>query len=125
MQILTVLAALLLSILPPQDPTKRVADGAGVLSPDDHSALESLARDVEQKTTAQLAVVTVSSLDGLTVDAYAHKLFNVWGIGQKDVNNGVLFRIAPNDRRMRIEVGYGLEPLLTHSTSPLRRCQGG
>jgi uncharacterized protein len=113
MLIPTVAAALVLAVLPPQDPTQRIHDRAGVLSPADSAAIERLARDVEQKTTAQLAVVTVPSLDGLTVDNYAHQLFNSWGIGQKDVNNGVLFLIAPKDRRMRIEVGYGLEPLLT------------
>lgn len=115
MQILTAAAALVLAVLPPQDPTQRIHDLAGVLSPADQAALESLAHDVEQKTAAQLAVVTVPSLEGLTVDTYAHQLFNSWGIGQKDVNNGVLFLIAPKDRRMRIEVGYGLEPLLTDS----------
>jgi uncharacterized protein len=114
MQILA-LAALLLAVLPPRDTTKRVHDNAGVLSPTDETELETLARNVELKTTAQLAVVTVPSLDGLTVDDYAHELFNAWGIGQKDVNNGVLFLIAPKERRMRIEVGYGLEPLLTDS----------
>lgn len=115
MHVFALLAALLLTVLPPQDPTKRVHDLAGILSPADRGTLEAVARDVERQTTAQLAVVTVTSLDGLTVDAYAHDLFNAWGIGQKKVNNGVLFLIAPNERRMRIEVGYGLEPLVTDS----------
>ena len=70
---------------------------------------------VERQTTAQLAVVTVPSLRGETVEAYAHELFNEWGIGKKGVNNGVLLLVAPTERRMRIEVGYGLEPLLTDS----------
>jgi uncharacterized protein len=74
-----------------------------------------VARQVERQTTAQLTVVTVGSLGGKTVESYAHELFNQWGIGRRDVNNGVLFLIAPNERRMRIEVGYGLEPLLTDS----------
>jgi uncharacterized protein len=114
MQLLIYLASLA-AILPPQDPTKRIHDRAGLLAPAEAATLEALARDVEAKTTAQLAVVTVTSLDGETVERYANQLFNAWGIGQKDVNNGVLFLVAPNERRMRIEVGYGLEPLLTDS----------
>ena len=53
--------------------------------------MERISRDVEQKTTAQIAIVTVRSLDGLTVDDYAHELFKSWGIGQRKTNNGVLF----------------------------------
>jgi uncharacterized protein len=107
------LALVLLSILPAQDPTRRVHDLANLLSAQQTQAIESIAADVERQTTAQIAVVTVPSLDGRTVDDYGHELFNTWGIGQKDVNNGVLLLVAPNERRVRIEVGYGLEPLLT------------
>ena len=113
MSLMAVLVAALTAVLPVQDPSKRVHDRAGLLSADEAAELERLARDVEQKTTAQLAVVTVTSLDGQTVEEYAHDLFNAWGIGQKKSNNGVLFLIAPKERRLRIEVGYGLEPLLT------------
>ncbi len=107
------LIGMLLAILPVQDPTKRVHDRAGLLSPAEVSSLETMARNVEQQTTAQMAIVTVGSLEGKTVDDYAHELFNAWGIGQKPANNGVLLLIAPKERRLRIEVGYGLEPLLT------------
>ena len=107
------LIGLLLSVLPVQDPTRRVHDFANLLGGEQARAIEGICRDVEGQTTAQIAVVTVPSLDGQTVDDYAHELFNSWGIGQKDVNNGVLFLVAPNERRARIEVGYGLEPLLT------------
>ena len=114
MPTLALLAVALVSvILPPQDDTKRVHDRANLLAPADRAALEQIARNVEDKTTAQMAIVTVPSLEGLSVDDYAHQLFNAWGIGQKKVNNGVLLLIAPKERRMRIEVGYGLEPLLT------------
>ena len=115
MPVAALLIGSLLAVLPVQDPTKRVHDRAGLLSPTDATALESLAREVEQRTTAQMAIVTVTSLEGKTVDAYAHELFNAWGIGQNPANNGVLLLVAPNERRMRIEVGYGLEPLLTDS----------
>jgi uncharacterized protein len=72
-----------------------------------------LARDVERQTTAQLAIVTVTSLEGKTIEQYANELFNQWGIGRRDVNNGVLLLIAPREHQVRIEVGYGLEQLLT------------
>ena len=98
---------------PAHDATRRVHDFADVLPPDVEQTLEQAARDVERQTTAQLAVVTLISLDGETVEAYANKLFNSWGIGRADVNNGVLLLVVPHDRRMRIEVGRGLEPLLT------------
>jgi uncharacterized protein len=104
-----------LAVVPLQDKTQRIHDFAGLLSIEQRQSLEQLAREVERQTTAQLAVVTVESLDGKTVEAYAHELFNAWGIGQQATNNGVLFLIAPRERRMRIEVGYGVEPLLTDS----------
>jgi len=115
MQVSALVAAALLAVVQPQDTTRRVHDFANLLSPEQRESLESAARDVEQKTTAQVAVVTVTSLDGQSVDAYAHELFNSWGIGQREKNNGVLLLVAPTERRMRIEVGYGIEPLLTDS----------
>lgn len=98
---------------PPHDPQRRVHDFAQILPADLTGELEKLCQDVERDTTAQFAVVTVQSLDGQTVEEYSNQLFKDWGIGQKDVNNGVLLLVAPNERRMRIEVGFGLEPLLT------------
>ncbi len=115
MQLAILVAALLSAVVSQRDPTARVHDFANLLSAQQRASLEELVQSVEQQTTAEIAVVTVPSLDGQTVDAYAHELFNDWGIGQKDVNNGVLLLVAPNERRMRIEVGYGLEPLLTDS----------
>jgi uncharacterized protein len=113
MVISALIAAVALVVAPPHDSSRRIYDYAGVLEAADVAALEAVARNVENKTTAQMAVVTVKSLDGQTVETYAHDLFNAWGIGQKGVNNGVLFLVAPTERRMRIEVGYGLELLLT------------
>lgn len=97
----------------PVDPARRVHDFAGILPQDRASQLDQLARDVQRETTAQLAIVTVESLEGMTVDDYANELFNRWGIGDRDRNNGVLILVAPRERRYRIEVGTGLEPLLT------------
>ena len=107
------LPLLLLAALPEHDPQRRVHDLADILPLALEQQLETLAHDVEQQTTAQLAVVTVTTLDGSSVELYANKLFNSWGIGQRNTNNGVLLLIAPRQRKMRIEVGYGLEPLLT------------
>lgn len=74
--------------------------------------LEQLLRETEQQTTAEIAVAIVPSLDGMSVEEYANRLFQEWGIGKDQVDNGVLVLVAPNDREMRIEVGYGLEPVL-------------
>jgi uncharacterized protein len=115
MQLAILVAAVLLTVVSQRDPTARVHDFANLLSAEERASLEDLATAVERQTTAQLAVVTVASLRGQTVDAYAHELFNEWGIGRKGVNNGVLLLVALTERRMRIEVGYGLEPLLTDS----------
>jgi uncharacterized protein len=115
MHVLGLLLIILASVVPLQDETRAVHDFANLLSADQIGRLESLIDDVERKTTAEIAVVTVNSLDGMTVDDYGYELFNTWKIGQKDLNNGVLLVVAPNERRMRIEVGYGLEPLLTDS----------
>src|SRR5262249_13634051 len=71
-----------------------------------------LIRETETKTSAEIAVVTVKSLDGMSVEEDAGKLFAEWGIGEKARDNGVLVRVAPTERRRRIEVGYGLEPIL-------------
>lgn len=103
----------LVSVLPPHDPQQRMHDFANILSLESRASFEALCRKVEASTTAQLAIVTVSSLDGKSVDEYANQLFNAWSIGRAGVNNGVLILVAPNEHRVRIEVGYGLEPLLT------------
>jgi uncharacterized protein len=93
-------------------PSGYVNDFAGILDAETRLELESLLRDTEQKTTAEVVVATVASLDGMTVEQYGNELFRAWGIGQREKDNGVLVLVAPNDREMRIEVGYGLEPIL-------------
>jgi uncharacterized protein len=89
-----------------------VNDFARVFSEDDASSLEQLLGDTEKQTSAEIAVVTVASLDGMTIEEYANRLFKEWGIGKKAADNGVLVLVAPSERRARIEVGYGLEPIL-------------
>jgi uncharacterized protein len=93
--------------------TGRVVDEAGLLSPQDIAALDQELAALEQKSTDQLAVVTLKSLQGYPIEDFGYQLGRHWGIGQKDKNNGVLLIVAPNERKVRIEVGYGLEPILT------------
>lgn len=97
--------------------TGRVVDDAHVLSPDVQAQLTQKLADLEQRTSRQLVVVTLPSLQGYEIEDYGYQLGRAWGIGQKKLNNGVLFIIAPNERRVRIEVGYGLEPVLTDALS--------
>jgi uncharacterized protein len=93
--------------------TGYVNDTAGLLSPQGKAELESKLAQLEKDTTAQVFVATVKSLEGDSIEDYANRLFEKWKIGQKDKNNGVLFLVALDDRKMRIEVGYGLEPVIT------------
>ena len=86
-----------------------VNDYANILSGETKSKLSALSAEIERKTTSQLAVLTVDTTAPLDIETYAVKLFEKWGIGQKDKNNGVLILVAAKDRTVRIEVGYGLE----------------
>lgn len=91
----------------------RVVDEAGLLDPADRVALTDSLASLEAKTTDQLVVVTLKSLQGTTIEDYGYQLGRRWQIGQKDKNNGVLLIVASVERRVRIEVGYGLEGMLT------------
>jgi uncharacterized protein len=93
-------------------PTGYVTDRAGVIRPETKTQLEALGTELEQKTGAQLAIVSVKSLDGNDVQTYANDLFKQFGIGQKKADNGVMLLVAPNDRKYWTEVGYGLEPII-------------
>jgi uncharacterized protein len=92
-----------------------VQDYAGIISAPARSYLQSLGQQLDQKTTAQLVVVTVKSLNGIPLEDYSLKLLRDWGIGNKEKNNGVLMLVSTGDRQSRIEVGYGLEGKLTDS----------
>jgi uncharacterized protein len=94
------------------EPTADVNDYAGLLSPAEKAALEARCRTLREKTGAQLAVVTLQSLRGGQIDDFANKLFARWGIGQKDKKNGLLLIVAMDERKSRVEVGYGLEPII-------------
>jgi len=101
----------LLQRLNPQN-SVRTYDFAGILQPDQKNAIEGILSGMEQQTGAQGAAVVVDSLEGGQIDDFANKLFKKWGIGQKDKNNGIMLLVAVKDRKARIEVGYGLEPIL-------------
>jgi len=90
-----------------------VNDFADVLTPSEEASLEASVKAFEQKTTNEIAVVTIKNLDGDTVDNYAVKLYEKWKIGKKGKDNGILILASIEDRSLRIEVGYGAEPLLT------------
>jgi uncharacterized protein len=93
-------------------PRGYVTDLAGVINAEKKASLEALCTELEQKTGAQLAIVTVRSLEGESVETYAVDLFKQLGVGNKKDNRGVLLLLAPNERKYRIEVGYGLEPVI-------------
>jgi uncharacterized protein len=93
--------------------TGRIVDQANVISAETRRAIEPKLSELESKSGIQLVVATVTSLDGQEVEPYANELFRNWKLGEKPKNNGVLLLVAPNERRVRIEVGYGLEGTLT------------
>jgi uncharacterized protein len=99
--------------------TGRIVDQANVIAPETRSALEPKLADLETKSGIQLVVATVSSLGGEEIEPYANTLFRTWKLGEKTKNNGVLLLVAPNERRVRIEVGYGLEGTLTDALSKI------
>jgi uncharacterized protein len=99
--------------------TGRVVDRANLLSASQVSELTRKLEELEQKTTAQLVVVTLTSLSGRTIEEYGVELGRHWGIGQKATNNGALLIVAPNERKVRIEVGYGAEGVLPDAVTSL------
>jgi uncharacterized protein len=90
-------------------PTGRLSDFAGVVDPASADSIESLALEVHEKTGAELAVATFPNLGGEEIEPAATELFQAWGVGRKGKDDGVLILLARDERRVRIEVGYGLE----------------
>lgn len=97
--------------------TGRVVDQADVIPEATRADLTKKLKDLEDKSSIQLVVATVRSLDGADIETYANGLFRFWKLGEAKKNNGVLFLVAPNERKTRIEVGYGLEGVLTDALS--------
>ncbi len=99
--------------------TGQVVDEAGILTA---GQIESIENVLERDTKNQVALVTLKSLRGMEIEEYTNHLFNHWGLGDKKQNNGILIAIAPNEKQVRIEVGYGLEHVLTDAiTSQIMR----
>lgn len=97
--------------------TGRVVDQGRLLDRATEEALTQKLATLEADTGDQLVVVTLDSLQGYEIEDYGYRLGRHWGIGQKEGDNGVLLIVAPNERKVRIEVGYGLEPILTDAFS--------
>jgi uncharacterized protein len=93
--------------------TGRVNDNAQILSEEIKTVLSEALKAHEEKTTNQVVVLTLQTLGGENVEDFAFRVFNDWQLGQKDKDNGILIMVVPNDRKMRIEVGYGLESEMT------------
>ena len=97
--------------------TGRVVDQAGVIDAAATQRLDGLLAEHEHRTSQQVVVATIKSLGGGTIEDYGYQLGRHWGIGQKGKDNGAILLVAPNDRKVRIEVGYGLEGDLTDADS--------
>ncbi len=97
----------------------RVVDAANLLSPEQEATLSQKLAALEAKNRRQVVVATLPSLQGYAIEDYGYRLGRHWGIGEKDVNSGALLIVAPAERKVRIEVGYGLEPILTDALSSM------
>lgn len=97
--------------------TGRVVDGANLLSSEAHQRIAAKLKAYEDKTSDQVVVATVPSLQGIGIEDFANGLFRFWKLGQAKTNNGALLLVAPSERKVRIEVGYGLEGALTDALS--------
>jgi uncharacterized protein len=98
-----------------EKPTSYVVDTAGIIDPAAMQKLSGMLQELEQKTGAQMIILTVPSTDGIPIEQYALDRAEKWKLGQKGKDNGLLMVIASRDRKYRIEVGYGLEPILPDS----------
>jgi uncharacterized protein len=95
----------------------RVVDAANILSPEQEVQLTTKLHALDTQSKRQLVVVTIPDLQGYDISDYGYRLGRAWGIGEKGKNNGALLIVAPKDRKLRIEVGYGLEGILTDALS--------
>ena len=100
-------------LLTPPAQREYIVDTAGMISAEDAAQITAIGTELRAKTKAEIVVVTVSTLGGADIEGYANELFRSWGIGNAQMNNGVLLLIAKDDRAFRIEVGYGLEGAIT------------
>ncbi len=115
--ILFLLSCQALALEVPARPEGRVTDLTGTLSSNEKASLERKLADFERETTNQIAVLLIPTLGGDNLEDYSIRLAEKWKVGQKGRNNGVIFLIVKNDRKLRVEVGYGLEGALTDALS--------
>jgi uncharacterized protein len=101
----------------PKPNNTRVVDTANLIAPADETALDAKLAAYEKETGRQMVVATIPSLEGYPIEDYGYRLGRTWGIGSKEKDDGTLLIVAPNDRKVRIEVGYGLEPYMTDAYS--------
>ncbi|PKP92561.1 MAG: methanol dehydrogenase [Alphaproteobacteria bacterium HGW-Alphaproteobacteria-16] len=97
--------------------TGRVVDAASLLSPEQVAQITAMSEATEQATGRQLVVATVPDLQGYPIEDFGYRLGREWQIGQAEANNGIILLVAPKERKVRIEVGYGLEPIVTDALS--------
>lgn len=101
----------------PAPPSGYVLDLANLLSPEAEAILESQLTTLEEETSTEIAVVTVPTLQDYSIEEYTIRLARDWGVGQEEFDNGLILLVAPNERKVRIEVGYGLEGVVTDAQS--------
>jgi uncharacterized protein len=97
--------------------TGRVVDAAKIIPDAEEAQLTQKLEALEKQSHRQLVVATVPSLNGYEISDYSNQLFRTWKLGDKERNDGVLLVVAPNERKVRIEVGYGMEPIITDGLS--------
>lgn len=95
--------------------TGRVVDTAGILSAGEEAGLTARLEQIERETSVQIVIATVTTLDDVPIEDYSIRLAEAWQIGQADKDNGIVVLVVPNDRKMHIEVGYGLEAVIPDS----------
>jgi uncharacterized protein len=99
--------------------TGRVVDNANILSPEVEAKLTADLATLETQTGRQVVVATLPDLQGYEIEDYGYQLLRTWGIGSKERDDGAILIVAPSERKVRVEVGYGLEPVLTDALSSL------
>ena len=126
MPVVRLLLALLLVALPAAAGAQsfpalsgRVVDAANLLDAAQEAQLAQLSDEIEKASSRQFVIATIPDLQGYPIEDYGYQLGRHWGIGQKGANNGILLIVAPNERKVRIEVGYGLEPIMTDALSSI------
>ena len=117
--IIMLCASLTPAVAEPKFPplTGRIVDEARIFSADDRQQLEATLKELEGKSSDQIVIYTAPSLQGYEIEDFAYRLGRFWKIGQAGVNNGIVLIVAPNERKVRIEVGRGLEPMMTDALS--------